>query len=718
MSSSKKKKGKSPTQLTKKDKNRFENGKKVMISLFDKVRERQPKLDTISSVSDLKKVKSIKELYKDITSKSPIMKCYAEVMRCQMGRPPDKIYMKDFIQFCKVIAPEIYENNVKDLFYYLCRDSMKRGSPKESDEDKQVLSTEELGRRYDEYIVGEENLKGVLNMHTLKARNYELQQKITQWKLIKSKHKSLHTRYRKKVEVILSKLKELEGSRMINKEEIETYRNSFYDLLEKERRLQWEFKTIMKFLAGIPQTGIISLNDFKRYFDNINKQYSLKISLMRTFILQVRQRCSLDGQSFSFFDLPDLILYMNYNKNEYSLIIKYVNKLKQLFLGLKKAEGREEKVTDEDMVPFTLLDDTSAKIRLTRKEKQEYLARFLNNCENEVNIKKAKLNVTKERVMTTIENNTLIGHLNTYIEALYTDLNLSLYIVNRLFSWLSAKDYIFRVNEFLTKFKRIIALSKDDAEFVKYNGNKLDKFNQKKKGITDTKSEKTDTSGLTGKPPKMIEEVEEAISILNPVHELTKEKLEESFQLDKSINELGPRDDKSSQKSNEENEYFIANEGKAYDPKAKFGVLEHDYTEYEPHMTKYEAVLPSDHYIKAINRQTPMKGEQWFVRPHHLETLTRHPYSKWDDILNTKYYSFYEAKKAKKPLTGTKEDMRQMANDLIESLENQLAKLREQKTNPRPRVSSIMRGRSLAFKSRNDTNTIRKLETSINEAKR
>lgn len=31
----------------------------------------------------------------------------------------------------------------------------------------------------------------------------------------------------------------------------------------------------------------------------------------------------------------------------------------------------------------------------------------------------------------------------------------------------------------------------------------------------------------------------------------------------------------------------------------------------------------------------------WFIRPHHLESLTRHHNSIKDDYLNTRYYSNY-----------------------------------------------------------------------------
>ena len=33
--------------------------------------------------------------------------------------------------------------------------------------------------------------------------------------------------------------------------------------------------------------------------------------------------------------------------------------------------------------------------------------------------------------------------------------------------------------------------------------------------------------------------------------------------------------------------------------------------------------------------------KRWFVRPHHLESLTNHYNSLKDDVLNTRYFSHY-----------------------------------------------------------------------------
>ena len=53
----------------------------------------------------------------------------------------------------------------------------------------------------------------------------------------------------------------------------------------------------------------------------------------------------------------------------------------------------------------------------------------------------------------------------------------------------------------------------------------------------------------------------------------------------------------------------------------------------------------------------------WFIRPHHLENLTKHPKSIKDDVLNTNYYSHYNLQYGKKE----EENHAQEAIDKIES---------------------------------------------------
>ena len=61
---------------------------------------------------------------------------------------------------------------------------------------------------------------------------------------------------------------------------------------------------------------------------------------------------------------------------------------------------------------------------------------------------------------------------------------------------------------------------------------------------------------------------------------------------------------------------------------------------------------------------------KWFIRPHHLETLTSHPQSVKDDVLNTRYYSHYNQQYGKK-------EERNESEEAIKMIEGHLSRLRD-----------------------------------------
>jgi vacuolar-type H+-ATPase subunit I/STV1 len=72
---------------------------------------------------------------------------------------------------------------------------------------------------------------------------------------------------------------------------------------------------------------------------------------------------------------------------------------------------------------------------------------------------------------------------------------------------------------------------------------------------------------------------------------------------------------------------------------------------YEDVTTSYPAYMPTENYQKYIMDKMPKKEDgagKWFIRPHHLETLTQHPKSIQDDVLNTRYVSHYNQQHGKK----------------------------------------------------------------------
>ena len=75
----------------------------------------------------------------------------------------------------------------------------------------------------------------------------------------------------------------------------------------------------------------------------------------------------------------------------------------------------------------------------------------------------------------------------------------------------------------------------------------------------------------------------------------------------------------------------------------KFGVLEQNNLVYDDITSSYPMNLPTDYYSRYLVQSLPKKEQgKWFVRPHHVETLTRHVKSVKDEVLNTRYYSHYE----------------------------------------------------------------------------
>ena len=97
--------------------------------------------------------------------------------------------------------------------------------------------------------------------------------------------------------------------------------------------------------------------------------------------------------------------------------------------------------------------------------------------------------------------------------------------------------------------------------------------------------------------------------------------------------------------------FFVDPKGNNFDPDKKFGLLnDGNQLLYDEITTSYEVNLPPDYYLKYIQEALPNKDERrWFIRPHHLESLTNHFNSLKDDILNTRYFSHYNKNYGVKP---------------------------------------------------------------------
>lgn len=85
------------------------------------------------------------------------------------------------------------------------------------------------------------------------------------------------------------------------------------------------------------------------------------MNVILSFVQIVKTECVLNQHYFSFYDIPDLIIKKKYQRKEYELILKILNKVKKEYL-VQKAQIVTDKpvaeleVTDEDLVPLDIFD--------------------------------------------------------------------------------------------------------------------------------------------------------------------------------------------------------------------------------------------------------------------------------------------------------------------------------------------------------------------------
>lgn len=103
---------------------------------------------------------------------------------------------------------------------------------------------------------------------------------------------------------------------------------------------------------------------------------------------------------------------------------------------------------------------------------------------------------------------------------------------------------------------------------------------------------------------------------------------------------------------------------------------------YDNITSSYNLNLPVDYYYQHLKRCLPSSNQQqptqqrtpnndkedWFIRPHHIESVTGHKNSVKDDVLNTRYFSLYNRDYGKefgpKPNELALEHIRSMVDQL------------------------------------------------------
>ena len=87
--------------------------------------------------------------------------------------------------------------------------------------------------------------------------------------------------------------------------------------------------------------------------------------------------------------------------------------------------------------------------------------------------------------------------------------------------------------------------------------------------------------------------------------------------------------------------------------------------------TSYEVELPVEYYYNLSKKNEPKKEDDWYLRKHHTESAINNKKALQDDILNTKYISYYKPDD-KEP----EKNKLYMIDEVITNIDNQIANLK------------------------------------------
>ncbi len=99
----------------------------------------------------------------------------------------------------------------------------------------------------------------------------------------------------------------------------------------------------------------------------------------------------------------------------------------------------------------------------------------------------------------------------------------------------------------------------------------------------------------------------------------------------------------------------------------KFIINQHGAV-FDDRYTSYDIKMPLEYYHDYAKKNEPPKERDWCIRPHHTESIIKNKEVIPDDIMNTKYISYYaEAEKPEPPVTRLK-----ILNEVIGGLQENI----------------------------------------------
>lgn len=107
-----------------------------------------------------------------------------------------------------------------------------------------------------------------------------------------------------------------------------------------------EEKIILNWLQDLPAgigSEIVDVAQLTRHIDSKVRIWQTDETMLKQFVASVKQECVMNGDSFSFFDIPDLIVRNKYTRAQYDKIKKVLTKVKELFIKDKHEKKQAEK---------------------------------------------------------------------------------------------------------------------------------------------------------------------------------------------------------------------------------------------------------------------------------------------------------------------------------------------------------------------------------------
>ena len=96
---------------------------------------------------------------------------------------------------------------------------------------------------------------------------------------------------------------------------------------------------------------------------------------------------------------------------------------------------------------------------------------------------------------------------------------------------------------------------------------------------------------------------------------------------------------------------------------------------YDDRFSSYKVEFPAKYYYEVTKENEPPRDKDWYIRPHHTETFVHSDQAIADDVLNTKYISYYGTEdKSNKPKSRQEilEELISETRGKINELQNQM----------------------------------------------